>query len=372
MTWIFRRILRLTTLTKFTSRSFHSVSATAPGVTSFQDMKAQVFKYVKRFEGEPKVENFQLVEEELKTLEDNEILCEAQYWSVDPYMRVYIDERPLGVTMIGGQVAKVIESKHPKYPRNSLMFAYLGWRTHSVLNPDKVPADMQLYRLPELGSLSPSLGLGSLGMPGNTAYFGLLEVCKPKEGETVVVSGAAGAVGTLVGQIAKIKGCRVVGIAGGPDKCAWLTKELGFDAAIDYKGQNVRKAIKESAPKGVDCYFDNVGGQISSDVIQNMNYGGRIGVCGAISSYNSSLEDWPKVPHLQPLFVMKELKMEGLHVTRWLHRWMEGILQMKEWIRQGRIKSPETFTDGFENLPQAFMDMLKGKNLGKAVVKAKF
>ncbi|XP_055704846.1 prostaglandin reductase 1-like isoform X2 [Phlebotomus papatasi] len=334
-------------------------------------MKARVFKYAKRYQGEAKTSDFQLVEEELKTLEDDEILCEAHFWSVDPYMRVYMDSHPLGCTMIGGQVAKVIESKNAKYPLNSWMFGNFGWRTHTVINPEKVPVELQVRILGDLKGLSPSLALGNLGMPGNTAYFGLLELCKPQEGETVVVSGAAGAVGSLVGQIAKIKGCRVVGIAGGPEKCNWLKKELGFDAVIDYKSQDVRAALKECAPKGVDCYFDNVGGEISYTVIKCMNLFGRISVCGSISSYNTDPKDLPKVPILQPDFVFKQLRMEGFIVTRWMHRWMEGINQIRDWIAEGKIKSPETPTEGFENLPRAFIDMMRGQNLGKAVVKAK-
>ncbi|XP_059607982.1 prostaglandin reductase 1-like [Phlebotomus argentipes] len=366
MTWLLRPLLRVKSL----ARSVYSVSSAASPETALE-MKASVFKYSRRFEGEPKVSDFKLVQEELKTLEENEILCEAQFWSVDPYMRVYMESHPLGVTMIGGQVARIIESKNAKFPANSWMFAYFGWRTHTVINPETAPVEAQVRLLGDMGNLSPSLALGSLGMPGNTAYFGLLELCKPQAGETVVVSGAAGAVGSLVGQIAKIKGCRVVGIAGGPEKCAWLTKDLGFDSAIDYKAQDVRGALKEAAPKGVDCYFDNVGGEISSAVIRQMNQFGRISVCGSISSYNDDPKSWPKVPHVQPELVFKQLKMEGFIVTRWLHRWMEGISAMKQWMKEGKVKSHETFTEGFENLPRAFIDMMAGKNVGKAVVKAK-
>uniref|UniRef100_A0A1L8DCM3 Prostaglandin reductase 1 n=1 Tax=Nyssomyia neivai TaxID=330878 RepID=A0A1L8DCM3_9DIPT len=357
MTWLFRPL--------FTVRAY------VRNFSNKLEMQSRVFKFAKRYEGVPKTTDFDLKIEDVKALEENEILCEGKYWSVDPYMRVYMDSHPVGVTMIGGQVAKVIETKHPKYPVNSWIFAYFGWRTHTVVNPDKVPEDAQFRSLPELGTLSPSLALGNLGMPGNTAYFGLMELCQPKSGETVVVSGAAGAVGSAVGQIAKIKGCRVVGIAGGTQKCSWLRKEMGFDATIDYKTENVRKALKECAPKGVDCYFDNVGGEISSAVISNMNLFGRIAVCGAISSYNDDVKSWPKVPHVQPEFVFKQLKMEGFIVTRWLHRWMEGILQIKEWMKEGKIKNPETFTEGFENLPRAFIEMLEGKNVGKAIVRAK-
>ena len=221
--------------------------------------------------------------------------------------------------------------------------------------------------LPDFGSQSYSLAVGACGMPGNTAYFGFLEICDPKEGETVVVTAAAGAVGSLVGQIAKIKGCKVIGFAGSDEKCAWLEKELGFDKAINYKTKELAKALKEAAPKGVDCYFDNVGGELSSIILQQMRPRGRISVCGAISGYNDQIVT---VPAPQGLFVWGQLKMEGFIVHRWATRWLEGINQMLSWISEGKIKIEETYTEGFENMPQAFIDMLNGKNTGKAVVKA--
>lgn len=191
-----------------------------------------------------------------------EILLEAEYLSVDPYMRPYVARYPAGITMIGAQVAKVIESKNPDYPVGKKLVGYFGWRTHTIFNPKKPkenvgPVD-RIDVLPEMGNLPASLGLGILGMPGNTAYFGLLEICKPKAGEILVVSGAAGAVGSVVGQIGKIKGLTVIGIAGSDDKCEWIKKECGFDHAINYKTQNVGAQLKKFAPDGVDCYFDNV------------------------------------------------------------------------------------------------------------------
>lgn len=206
-------------------------------------------------------------------------------------------------------------------------------------------------------------------MPGNTAYFGLLEICKPKEGETMVVSGAAGAVGSLVGQIGKIKGLRVIGIAGTDDKCDWIVKDLGFDVAINYKTANLEEELKKAAPNGVDCYFDNVGGEISSVVLNQMNEFGRISVCGSISAYNADVANYPRVPDLAKLFNWKQLRMEGFLVPRWTNRWMEGLKQMAEWIMQGKIKYEETVTEGFENMPAAFIGMLNGANTGKAIVK---
>lgn len=200
----------------------------------------------------------------------------------------------------------------------------------------------------------------------NTAYFGFLELCQPKAGDTVVVSGAAGAVGSLVGQIAKAKGCRVVGLAGNDDKCAWL-KELGFDHAINYKTTDVSKALRDAAPDGYDCYFDNVGGDISAAIIAQMRLFGRIAVCGAISSYNSDPDQLPMVP-TQPSFVFKQLKMEGFVVFRWASKWLEGITAMHELVQSGKVQYQETRTKGFENMPKAFIGMLRGENTGKALV----
>lgn len=221
--------------------------------------------------------------------------------------------------------------------------------------------------LPSFGKLPVSLGLGHLGMPGNTAYFGFLEICKPKEGEVVVVSGAAGAVGSLVGQIAKIKGCKVIGIAGSDDKCAWLTNEIGFDHAINYKTESIGDVLKQYAPDGVDCYFDNVGGEMSSTIIGAMNLYGRVSVCGSISAYNE--DKMPKASILQPSIVFRQLKVEGFIVWRWTDRWMEALTQLAKWVGSGQITAREHVTEGFDNLLDAFVGMLNGENTGKAVVK---
>ncbi|KAG8225118.1 hypothetical protein J437_LFUL006141 [Ladona fulva] len=235
----------------------------------------------KRFEGEPKPSDFKLVEEKLPPISEGEFLCKAKWMSVDPYMRPYSARYPLGTTMIGSQVAE------------------------------------------------------------NTAYFGLLELCQPKAGETVVVTGAAGAVGSIVGQIARIKGCKVIGFAGSDSKCKWLKDELAFDAAFNYKECSVAKALQESAPNGVDCYFDNV----SENIIH-------------IST-----------TVIQMSLVAKQLKMEGFLVHRWANRWDEGINQLLEWVQEGKIKYRETISEGFDNMPAAFIGMLRGDNVGKAVVK---
>ncbi|XP_058445165.1 prostaglandin reductase 1-like [Malaya genurostris] len=323
---------------------------------------AKKWIYAKAFSGLPTAENFRLEEETIADVKDNEFLAEALFLSVDPYMRPYMLEFPVGSVMIGGQVAKVLESKHPKFPVGSYVHGSFGWRTHTVYNPDN-ETGWKAYVLPDFGKEPLSLGLGVLGMPGNTAYFGLLEICKPVAGETVVVSGAAGAVGSLVGQIAKIKGCQVVGIAGTDDKCKWL-KSIGFDHQESYL--EICAELKKAAPKGVDCYFDNVGGKITEIVRGQMNTFGRISVCGTISNYNSQPE---KVVDPQRDYVWKQLKQEGFIVHRWHERQLEGIQQNLKWIQEGKLKYKETFTEGFANMPKAFIGMLTGENTGKAVVK---
>lgn len=206
----------------------------------------------------------------------------------------------------------------------------------------------------------------------NTAYFGFLEICKPKAGETVAVTGAAGAVGTLVGQIAKIKGCKVIGFTGSDEKSVWLKEELGFDHVINYKSINLREQLEAAAPKGIDCYFDNVGGELSSLIMSKMNLFGRVSVCGAISAYNTMNQtiEFPKATIVQPSIIFQQLTVQGFVVYRWIDRWVEGITALKHWIEEGKLKYFETITDGFENMPQAFIDMINGKNRGKAVIKA--
>lgn len=250
------------------------------------------------------------------------------------------------------------------------MCGSFGWRTHTIFNPQTEKVSTPSYVLPSFGDLPISLALGTLGMPGNTAYFGFLDICQPKAGEVVVVTGAAGAVGSIVGQIAKFKGCQVIGVAGSDAKCKWLEEELGFDHTINYKTADIHAELKKAAPNGIDCYFDNVGGTISSIIINQMRDHGRISVCGSISSYNTPSSDWPKVPILQPKFIFNQLTMKGFLIWSYNDRLFEGIANMKKWVEEGKIKYRETTTNGFENMPQALIDMLQGKNTGKAIVKA--
>lgn len=304
------------------------------------------------------------------TLKDGEILIKTEWISVDPYQRAYHMKYPIPYDQFSFQVGIVENSKNPKFPVGTRVVSHQGWCDFSIIDANKgVGATDRVYKLPPLKGLSNSLGIGAMGMPGATAYFGFLEICKPKPGETVVVTGAAGAVGSLVGQIAKIKGCKVIGFAGSDDKVSWLEKELGFDKALNYKTVDITAALREAAPKGVDCYFDNVGGEISSLILNQMNEYGRISICGSISAYNADLTNLPKATLLQPAMIFKQLKMEGFVVWRWLDRWMEAFEEIGGWIARGKLKTPEHVTEGFENLYDAFSGMLLGKNYGKAVVK---
>lgn len=336
-------------------------------------VKAKVFLLAHHFDGAPKTDNFQLTEEEIPELRDGEFLAEGVFFSVDPYMRPYsrmiVNE---GSVMIGSQVAKVIATKNDEYPEGTHVIGYWGWRNLTVVDPSRQTMSMMgaIQKLPDLGGLSPSLGLGAIGMPGNTAYFGFLEICQPKPGDVVVISGAAGAVGSLVGQIAKIKGCYVIGFAGHDDKVKWLVEELGFDKAYNYKTADWTASLKEAAPNGVDCYFDNVGGPFSSTVRNHMKDFGRISVCGAISVYNDDPFNPTVAPCAEPNFVFKQIKMEGFLVSRWIDRWQEGLTAMAQWISEGKIKVRETYTEGFEKMPEAFMGMMTGTNTGKAIIKA--
>ncbi|XP_011870865.1 PREDICTED: prostaglandin reductase 1-like isoform X1 [Vollenhovia emeryi] len=334
-------------------------------------VKARKYVVVNHFVNEAKPTDLKLVEEELPPLQNGEYLAEAEYLSVDPYMRPYLQKFPVGITMIGSQVAKIVESKNPDFPVGKRIVGNLGWRTHTIVKPNTVDAAFEStpYILPDLGNLPPSLGLGMLGMPGNTAYFGLLELCKPKPGETIVVSGAAGAVGSHVGQIAKNLGLTVIGICGSDEKCKWLTEEMGFDTAINYKTMPIASSLRKAAPRGVDCYFDNVGGEVSNTVMYQMRPFSRVAVCGCISNYDADPSALPKCTVLQPAIIFNQMKIEGFVVTRWSDRWLEGITQNLQWIREGKLRYRETVTKGFENMFDAFIGMMRGENIGKAIVK---
>ncbi|KAM4809394.1 prostaglandin reductase 1-like isoform 1-T1 [Rhinophrynus dorsalis] len=319
---------------------------------------------VRHFEGAPKPEDFKLIEKELPPLKDGEVLLASEFLSVDPYMRPY-SKLILkdGDVMMGSQVARVVESKNPDFPVGGYYVANAGWTTHFISSGKGLVALPSSW--PE--NLPKSLALGAVGMPGLTAYFGLLEVCRPKEGDVVLVNCAAGAVGSIVGQIAKIKGCKVVGSAGSDDKLAYL-KEIGFDEAFNYKTvSSLAEALKKASPEGYDCYFENVGGKYADAALQQMKDFGRVAVCGAISMYNDSVPSTG--PFIQPYILFKQLCMEGFIVTRWQDRYPEGQKQLLEWVTQGKLKYHEHITNGFENMPAGFIGLLKGENIGKAIIK---
>ncbi|CAE1256473.1 PTGR1 [Acanthosepion pharaonis] len=318
----------------------------------------------KYFEGKPKPSDIQLKTEELpETLNDGEILCEAVWLTVDPYMRFVHRLIKEGDVMFGSQVARVLKSNNSKYPEGTYVLGKMGWCTHSIVSNES-----QVKKLPEMGDLPLSLALGIMGMPGMTAYFGFLEKCEPKAGEIVLVNGAAGAVGSAVGQIAKIKECKVIAFAGTAEKCTWLKEELGFDHVFNYKCTDLDKALSTVAPKGIDCYFDNVGGDFTSTVLKHMNSLGRVCICGSISTYNSQVTPTGPYPFIDIL--TKALTIKGFLIYSYTDRFHEGQKEMLEWIQSGLVKYKETMTEGFENMPSAFFGLFEGHNIGKAVVKA--
>ncbi|XP_049789544.1 prostaglandin reductase 1-like [Schistocerca nitens] len=338
-------------------------------------VKARKIILVRYFKGEPRPEDFRIEEEDLPPLKDGQILTEAVYFSVDPVQRILGSGekygQKVGDTMIGAQVARIVESRAAGFPVGRHVVAYWGWRDRTVadVGPEVPPPDVMSppMLVPDLGDLPLSLSLGVLGMPGISAYFPLLEVCQLKAGEVVVVSGAAGAVGSIVGQIALIKGCTVIGFAGSESKVKWLKDDLGFHHVFNYKTTDVSTALKQAAPDGVDVYFDNVAGDMSTKVMSHMRYRGRITVIGGISQYNE-LES-QKLVTLPFTFLVNQLRIEGCSYTRWHDRWDEGISPLTQWVREGKLKYRETVTDGFVNTPKAFIGMLRGENFGKAVVK---
>ncbi|XP_049834665.1 prostaglandin reductase 1-like [Schistocerca gregaria] len=338
-------------------------------------VKARKIVLVRYFKGEPRPEDFRIEEEDLPPLKDGQILTEAVYFSVDPFQRILgAGEKygqKVGDTMIGAQVARIVESRAAGFPVGRHVVAYWGWRDRTVadVGPEVPPPDVMSppMLVPDLGDLPLSLSLGVLGMPGISAYFPLLEVCQLKAREVVVVSGAAGAVGSIVGQIALIKGCTVIGFAGSDAKVKWLKDDLGFHHVFNYKTTDVSTALKQAAPNGVDVYFDNVAGDMSTKVMSHMRYRGRITVIGGISQYNE-LEP-QKLVTLPFTFLANQLRIEGCSYSRWHDRWDEGINPLTQWVREGKLKYRETVTEGFVNTPKAFIGMLRGENFGKAVVK---
>jgi|SRR5579883_876276 len=325
------------------------------------------FVLVSRPVGLPKESDFKLVETPVRELSGGEVLVRAAFLSVDPYMRgrisgmkSYAAPVEIGQMIVGGGVAEVIESKNPEFKPGDFVDIYMGWQEYAISN------GKNLRKLDP--SIPVSTALGVLGMPGLTAYFGLLDVCGPKPGETVVVSGAAGAVGSIVGQIAKIKGCRTVGIAGGDDKVEWIKKECGYDEAFNYKTTTDYAAkLKQLCPDGIDCYFDNVGGTITDAIFTALNVHSRIAICGQISQYNNTKPEMG--PRLFGALIVYRAKVEGFLVTDYAPRFGEAFKEMTAWIREGKLKYREDIVQGFENMPKAFIGLLQGENIGKRIVK---
>lgn len=299
---------------------------------------------------------------------NGQVLIRTRYISVDPYMRGRMNDRKsyvppfqLNEALIGGVIGEVVESKSNSFSPGDLVIGNLGWQDYSIAGEKEV---RMIDPLAAPGSTS----LGVLGMPGLTAYFGLLDIGRPHSGETVVVSGAAGAVGSIVGQIAKMHDCRVVGIAGSDKKTRYLVDELGFDAAINYRtSPDLKLALKDACPAGVDVYFDNVGGDISDAVLSMINNGARIPVCGQISLYNENII--PMGPRVQPLLLTHRALMRGFLVRDYADRFEEGTRELARLLKEKKLKYAEDVIEGLENAPQAFIGLFRGKNLGKQIVK---
>ncbi|MGA3204349.1 MAG: NADP-dependent oxidoreductase [Bryobacteraceae bacterium] len=326
------------------------------------------FVLASRPTGIPEESNFKLIETPIPELKDGEFLARAMYLSVDPYMRGRISQAKsyaagveIGGVMVAGGVARVVQSKNPNFAAGDIVDPYMGWQEYVV------SSGRGLRKLdPKVAPVSTALGV--LGMTGMTAYFGLLDVCNPKPGETVVVSGAAGAVGSIVGQIAKIKGCRTVGIAGGDDKVDWILKDCGYDAAFNYKTtENYGAKLKELCPNGIDVYFDNVGGAITDAVLMQINTFARLSICGQISQYNNAKPEMG--PRLLGMLIVARAKVQGFLVSDYMPRFGVGLTEMSTWLREGKIKHREDIIDGFENLPKAFIGLFHGENIGKRMVK---
>lgn len=326
-------------------------------------VQAKFWVMTKHFDGFPKNSDFELKVEELPEPKDGEVLLEAVFLSVDPYMRPFSRvSMKEGDVMIGTQVAKVIQSKNPAFPVGSHVVSDSGWRTHTL--SDGTGLTPILPEWPKDVSLS--LALGAIGMPGLTAVYGIEDVLGLKEGETLLVNAAAGAVGSVVGQIAKIKGCKVVGSTGSDAKVVFL-KELGFDEAFNYKTVgSLEEALRKASPEGYDCLFENVGGSFATVALEQMKNCGRIAVCGSISTYNDSTPQTGPYPYFT--MIIKELKMEGFMQSSRQHKHPETLKRLLAWVKEGKLQCQEHVTKGFENMPAAFMGMMQGENMGKAVV----
>ncbi len=323
---------------------------------------------VSRPTGEPTHDNFKLVEAPIAPLGDGQVLVRHHYLSLDPYMRGRMDDRrsyappqKLDEVMIGGTAGEVVESRNPAFAPGDQVVGMGGWQHYSVASAGLRKVDTS--RIPLQAYLGP------VGMPGVTAWYGLLKVCEAKAGQTISVSAASGAVGSVVGQLARTKGCRAIGFAGGPDKCRYVTEELGFDACIDYKAhgdpKSLHAALKEATPDGVHAHFENVGGAILDAVMVRMNDFGRIAMCGMISGYSGE----PIPMKFPSLILTSRLKVAGFIVSEHMDAWPPALTELGTMVATGKLKYRETIAQGLESAPEAFFGMLKGKNFGKQLVK---
>lgn len=314
----------------------------------------------------PKTSDFRFEEITCPTLKEEQVLLKPTYISVDPYMRgrmtlskSYIEPFKLNEPLVGGVVAEVIESKSDVLKVGDSVQGMLPWASEIVADATT------LRKIPN--NIPASYFIGILGMPGLTAYFGLMDICKPKKGETVVISGAAGAVGTVVGQIAKIQGCHVVGLAGTDEKVELLKAEFGFDYAINYKTEDIKAKLEEYCPNGIDCYYDNVGGDISDIVIAQFNRFARMALCGQIALYNAT--EISVGPRVLPALLKTSSLVKGFIVSDYTAQFPEAFVQLGKWVQAGQLKYKETIINGFDNIPAAFIGLFSGENKGKMIVK---
>jgi hypothetical protein len=321
---------------------------------------------VKRPQGEVTPDCLKLVEEPAPEPKEGEALVRNLYLSLDPTQQgwmkydTYLPAIPLGEVVRSAGVGEIVESRSPLYTKGRLVTGLVGWQEYAIADG----GGRRMQAVPP--GISPTDAVSVFGITGLTAYFGLLDVTAPKPGETVVISGAAGATGSVAGQIAKIVGCRAVGIAGSEEKCRWLTQELGFDACVNYKSEDVGKALRAACPKGIDVYFDNVGGEILDAVLLQLARGARIALCGAISSY--TLREPPPGPRNLMQLVIKHGRMEGFLVLDYAARFPEAIAAMSKWAAEGKLRSRVDVVKGIENTPQAFGRLFTGGNIGKLLV----
>ena len=325
-----------------------------------------------RPQGEATADNFKLVSSETPALQEGQVLVRHHFLSLDPYMRGRMNDsksyaacQPLGEVMIGGTVGEVVESRHPKFQPGDKVVGMGGWQEWSVVDASQPGA----LRKVDTTHVPLSYYLGAVGMPGVTAWYGLVKIIAPQAGDTVAVSAATGAVGSAFAALARARGCRVVGIAGGPEKCQYAVQELGYDACVDYRqhkdAYSLAKALKDVCPKGIDGYFENVGGMVMDAVMLRMNAFGRIALCGMIAGY-----DGQPLPMTNPsLILISRLKLEGFIVSEHMEVWPEALAELGGLVAQGKLRPRETIAQGIESAPEAFLGLLKGRNLGKQLVK---